>query len=65
MFDGCTSLEDFYIQYTGGKISMGSGSFNNVPNTMRLHVPASLLSEYEADGSWNRFELIGDAEPLE
>lgn len=62
MFYGCTSLSNIYIERTDSVVSVGSSALDSVPNTCKVHVPASMLSAYQASSAWNRFNLVGDAE---
>lgn len=63
MFYNCTSLSDIYIEKTDAVVTVGSNALGNVHTTCNVHVPAALLSDYQANNTWNKFNLIGDAEP--
>lgn len=56
--NGCTSLADLYLTNTSGVVSPASTSLTNVPNSCTVHVPADLLTAYQANSSWSRFNLV-------
>lgn len=62
-FYGCTSLTDIYVgdNTMEGPIYLANSSV--IPNTVqRIHVPASLLSDYQSNGNWSSHasKMIGD-----
>lgn len=63
MFYGCTALEDIYIEKTDAVVTVGSNALANVPTTCNVHVPEALLSDYQANTTWKKYNLIGDSEP--
>ena len=63
MFFNCGSLSNIYIEKTDAVVGVGPSALYGVPSTCNVHVPASMLASYQADGNWNGFNLIGDSEP--
>lgn len=63
MFNRCTGLTNIYIEKTDAVVTVGSYALENVPTTCNVHVPASMLVSYQANNTWNKFNLIGDSEP--
>lgn len=60
-FEGCSNLTDVYIHSSTKANANNSFVFKNVPH-VNIHVPASLLSAYEADNNFNlqNSTIIGD-----
>lgn len=54
---GDTALEELYLSYDQGVVSVGSNALTNVPNTCKVYVPSALVSSYQADSNWSRFDI--------
>ena len=52
-FYGCTSLESVTIEYSTSKITYEDSAFYNISSSAKLYVPSNLLSDYQADTSWD------------
>lgn len=61
IFRGCTSLADLYLENPDGVVTPTSTQYDmqNVPLTCKVHVPDYLLTAYQADTFWNKYDLIG------
>ena len=55
---GNTALEELYLSYDQGVVSVGSNALTNVPNTCKVYVPSALVSSYQADSNWSRFDVL-------
>lgn len=56
--NGCTALADLYLTYTGGVVTVANTSLTNVPTTCTVHVPADLLTAYQSNATWNKYNLV-------
>lgn len=55
---GCTGLQEIYLSYDQAVVTLdGSSCLTNVPNTCKVYVPSALVSSYEADSNWSRFDI--------
>lgn len=53
-----TYIRDFTIKNTTAKITGGANMFTG-GSSCTVRVPNSLLSQYQADGNWNVYNLVG------
>jgi len=54
---GDTALEEIYLSNQGGVVTASANALNNVPNACKVYVPAALVSSYQADTVWGRFDI--------
>lgn len=61
IFRGCTALADLYLENPEGVVSIANTQYDmqNVPLTCKVHVPDYLLTAYQADTFWNKYDLVG------
>lgn len=61
IFRGCTALADLYLENPSGVVTPTSTQYDmqNVPLTCKVHVPDYLLTAYQADTFWNKYDLVG------
>lgn len=61
-YNSGNTITDIYIYTTSGVCTLGRNVFGPT-STATVHVPASLLSEYQADSGWSAYtymQIVGD-----
>lgn len=51
-FQGCSGLESVIIKNSTNKLTYTQNLFGGISSTAKLYVPASVLSDYQADSNW-------------
>ena len=55
---GDTALEEIYLSYSQAVVTCdGNNCLTNVPSTCKVYVPSALVSSYQADSNWSRFDI--------
>ena len=56
--NGDTALEEIYLSYDQAVVTLdGNNCLTNVPSTCKVYVPSALVTSYQADSNWSRFDI--------